>query len=100
MPTALQARTRWSAKTLSADLCARAWANYARDLDRRGFSLVVWRDCKGTFATVGERIRPGIVPEHGPDGSEFACIWIHAATEGEVAAFCLGMSAGEIIVRR
>lgn len=70
------------------------------ELGTRGFALSVWRSAKGTFATVGERIRPGITPDCGPDGCEFACIWLHAATEVEVAAFWMGVTAGEALTRR
>lgn len=93
----LVSSSRWSAKPLAHNLWSGALRAHQLELERRGFALACWRDCKGTFSTVGEKIRPGIDPEHGADGSPFAVVWMHAATEGEVSAFLLGIGAGEIL---
>lgn len=59
----------------------------------------MWRSRGRILATVGEKFRPGIEPEHADDGTEFAVIWLPAATETEVAAFVSGIGAGEALVR-
>lgn len=68
---------------------------YDAELGRYGFALSVFRRTNGTvLAAVGERMRVGVEPECAEDGSQFAALWIRAATDEEIAAFVLGISAG------
>lgn len=91
---------RWTAKSVSEVRWPSAFRRHAADLGTRGFALVVWSRPNGVFATVGERMRVGVEPERAEDGSEFAAIWLAAATAPEVETFWLGLLAGEALARR
>lgn len=91
---------RWTAKPLHRGRWTSELEESERELARHGFALAVWTRAGRVLVTVGERMRPGIEPEHGEDGSPFAVVWLVAATCGEVAAFAAGMSAGALTARR
>lgn len=81
--------------SLPSNLWTASMRRAQTDFGLRHFALAVWRRNGETFVSVGERMRPGVVPERAPDGTEFACVWLDAATEGEVQAFWMGILAGE-----
>lgn len=96
----VQIRNRWSATPLPSNLWTASMRRAQVDFGLRHFAVAVWRRSGKTFVTVGERMRSGATPECAPDGTEFAAVWLDAATEGEVQAFWLGILAGEAVSKR